>query len=367
MSGLAVLPANCITTTTEPGASHGAELHHPGPRPGRPDRHPLATGQARLNRSAQLTDATDDMIVTKVQLSAKLAESYPQVRLLATDNTALRLQDGRGRSLSPGRRGTLSRSRSSSGQPFLLHRDQRQPGRVHCRRQLLIQRHAGLALHQSFLRTERGLRGQHRPGRNARHQPRRGADHRLRPVRRLRRHDAIPVRKTILPRHDRRPGLAAARLAAQSRQLLLFLSPAPASPPAGPPRLSQASPLIADMPVIASRPIGDQDLRGLRPGSGRPCPGCRHGLLPRTGCACAPIAYGVRRREDYESPIARTCRHGAKVSLSGRWRLSQWVMDCWASRLARLRRTPIPAWRGDLGCSPAGPPRIPRSGIAGGG
>jgi hypothetical protein len=32
-------------------------------------------------------------------------------------------------------------------------------------------------------------------------------------------------------------------------------------------------PLMADMPVIASRPIGDQDLRGLRPGSGRPCPG----------------------------------------------------------------------------------------------
>ena len=46
----------------------------------------------------------------------------------------------------------------------------------------------------------------------------------------------------ILPRHDRRPGLAAARLAAQVRQLLLFLSPAPASPPARPPRLSQASP-----------------------------------------------------------------------------------------------------------------------------
>jgi hypothetical protein len=75
---------------------------------------PLATGQALLNPSAQLTDATDDMIVTKAQLSAKLAGSYPQARLLATDNTALRLQDGRGRSLSPGRRGTLSRSRSSS-------------------------------------------------------------------------------------------------------------------------------------------------------------------------------------------------------------------------------------------------------------
>jgi hypothetical protein len=75
---------------------------------------PLATGQALLNPSAQLTDATDDMIVTKAQLSAKLAGSYLQARLLATDNTALRLQDGRGRSLSPGRRGTLSRSRSSS-------------------------------------------------------------------------------------------------------------------------------------------------------------------------------------------------------------------------------------------------------------
>jgi hypothetical protein len=75
---------------------------------------PLATGQGLLNPPAQLTDATDDMIVTKAQLSAKLAGSYPQVRLLATDNTALRLQDGRGRSLSPGRRGTLSRSRSSS-------------------------------------------------------------------------------------------------------------------------------------------------------------------------------------------------------------------------------------------------------------
>ncbi len=75
---------------------------------------PLATGQALLNPSAQLTDATDDMIVTKAQLSAKLAGSYPQVRLLATDNTALRLQDGRGRSLSPGRRGTHGRSRSSS-------------------------------------------------------------------------------------------------------------------------------------------------------------------------------------------------------------------------------------------------------------
>jgi hypothetical protein len=46
---------------------------------------------------------------------------------------------------------------------------------------------------------------------------------------------------------------------------------------------------------------GDQDLRRLRPGSGRPCPGCRHGLLSRTECACASIAYGVRRRLGYET------------------------------------------------------------------
>ena len=78
-SGLAVLPASCVTTTTEPGASHGAELHHPGPRPGRRDRHPLATGQALLNPSAQLTDASD--------------------------NTAWCLQDGRGPAGVPDRLG----------------------------------------------------------------------------------------------------------------------------------------------------------------------------------------------------------------------------------------------------------------------
>jgi hypothetical protein len=59
-SGLAVVPASCVTTTTEPGASHGAELHRPGPRPGRRDRHPLASGQALLNPSAQLTEASDN-------------------------------------------------------------------------------------------------------------------------------------------------------------------------------------------------------------------------------------------------------------------------------------------------------------------
>jgi hypothetical protein len=38
---------------------------------------PLAAGQALPNPSAQLTDATDDMIVTQAQLSAQLAGSYP--------------------------------------------------------------------------------------------------------------------------------------------------------------------------------------------------------------------------------------------------------------------------------------------------
>ena len=89
-----VLPASCVTTTTEPGASHGAELHHPGPRPGRRDQHPLAIGQALLNPSAQLTDATDDMIVTKAQLSARPAGSYPQVRLVATDYALFDDYDG---------------------------------------------------------------------------------------------------------------------------------------------------------------------------------------------------------------------------------------------------------------------------------
>jgi hypothetical protein len=54
-------------------------------------------------------------------------------------------------------------------------------------------------------------------------------------------------------------------------------------------------PLMADMPVIASGPIGDQALRGVRPGSGRSCRGFRHGLLAGTECACASITYGVRR------------------------------------------------------------------------
>jgi len=60
---------------------------------------------------------------------------------------------------------------------------------------------------------------------------------------------------------------------------------------------------MADMPLIASRPIGDQDLRGLRPGNGRPCTGVPPRALPRTECACASIAYGVRRRIDNENPI----------------------------------------------------------------
>ena len=109
------MPASCVTTTTEPGASHGAELHHPGPRPGRRDRlparhrpraaQPVGAAHRRHRRHGRHQGAAERETRRVVP---------PQVRLLATDNTALRLQDGRGRSLSPGRRGTLSRSRSSS-------------------------------------------------------------------------------------------------------------------------------------------------------------------------------------------------------------------------------------------------------------
>ena len=74
------------------------------------------------------------MIVTKAQLSAKLAGSYPQVRLLATDNTALPLRMGVD-GLFPRDAGEPSAVHVlPPGQPLLFHRDQRQPGRVHCRR-----------------------------------------------------------------------------------------------------------------------------------------------------------------------------------------------------------------------------------------
>jgi hypothetical protein len=210
--------ASCVTTTTEPGASHGAELHHPGPRPGRRTGTRLATGQALLNPSAQLTDATDDMIFTQAQLSAQLAGSYPRVRLLATDNTALAPSGWGVDGLFPGTPGnpqpftfflppalTLSPRPAParpcslpSATPMPTARRSCSPGRRCPAGSLARRRHspgrrrgrrvrAGHALHQSFLRTERRLRGQHRRGRHARHQPQRGADHRLRPVRRRRR------------------------------------------------------------------------------------------------------------------------------------------------------------------------------------
>ena len=111
--------------------------------PGLADRTgtPLATGQPLLNPSAQLTDATDDMIVTKAQLSAKLAGSYPQVRLLATDYALFDDYDG----MMQCRRGTPSCRATIGGQDwqrpdlqrkygnyfssYLLHRLARQPDR----------------------------------------------------------------------------------------------------------------------------------------------------------------------------------------------------------------------------------------------
>ncbi len=103
---------------------------------------PLATGQALLNPSAQLTDATDDMPATKAQLSAKLAGSYPQVRLLATGYALFDDYDG----MMQCRCGTPSCRATIGGQDwkrpdlprkygnyyfssYLLHRLARQPDR----------------------------------------------------------------------------------------------------------------------------------------------------------------------------------------------------------------------------------------------
>ncbi len=102
---------------------------------------PLAIGQALLNPSAQLTDATDDMIVTKAQLSARPAGSYPQVRLVATDYALFDDYDG----MMQCRCGTPSCRATIGGQDwqrpdlqpkygnyfssYLLHRLARQPDR----------------------------------------------------------------------------------------------------------------------------------------------------------------------------------------------------------------------------------------------
>src|SRR5438874_12600696 len=75
-SGRAVLPASCVTTTTEPGQVMALNYITLVLDLADGTGTPLATGQALLNPSAQLTDATADMIVTKAQLSAKLAGSY---------------------------------------------------------------------------------------------------------------------------------------------------------------------------------------------------------------------------------------------------------------------------------------------------
>ena len=47
------------------------------------------------------------------------------------------------------------------------------------------------------------------------------------------------------------------------------------------------------MPVITRRLTGGQDCEGsAQAGGGRA--GCRHVLLLRTACACAPVAYGCQ-------------------------------------------------------------------------
>jgi hypothetical protein len=51
---------------------------------------PLTTGRALLAPSEQLTDASDELIVTQAQVTGQFAAgNYPSVSLMATDNAAL--------------------------------------------------------------------------------------------------------------------------------------------------------------------------------------------------------------------------------------------------------------------------------------
>jgi len=86
----------------------------------------------------------------------------------------------------------------------------------------------------------------------------------------------------------------------------------------------------------------ERRLRALCPGKGQ-LQSVRSRRLPTAWCVCASMAYGVRRRVGYENCNgARTCLHGCQDQPASRRRPSQRVMGCWASRLTRPRRTPIP-------------------------
>jgi hypothetical protein len=198
------------------------------------------------------------------------------------------------------------------GQPLLFHCDQRQPGRVHCRRQLLCQRDARRA-HRVVAdrRVHRRVRwragGYHLAAvEDAEYEPvmlvivhscepnvgfagnavlvamrdispgeERTTDYAL-----FDDYDGImhcrcgtpSCRATIGGQDWQRPDLQRKYGNYFSSYLLSYLLHRLARQPDRPGWV-RPHPLMADMPVIASRPIGDQDLRGLRPGSGRPCPG----------------------------------------------------------------------------------------------
>jgi hypothetical protein len=173
--------ASCVTTTTETGASH-----HPGPRPGRRDQHParhrpgaaqpvdIAHRRHRRHDRHQGAAERETRRVVPAGAAARHRQHRPA-------------PSGWARTVSfPGTPGTLSRSRSSS-RPTLTLSPRPAPARPCSLPSAAPMPTARRSCSSSIiLRTERGLRGQHCPGRHARHQPRRGADHRLRPVRRLR-------------------------------------------------------------------------------------------------------------------------------------------------------------------------------------
>jgi SET domain len=133
--------ASCVTTTTEPGASH-----HPGTRPGRRDRRPARhrPGAAQPVGAAHRRHRRHDRYQGAAERETRRVVPAGAVARHRQHRPA---PSGWAWTVSfPGTPGEPSAVHVlPPGQPLLFHRDQRQPGRVHCRRQLLCQRQAGRA------------------------------------------------------------------------------------------------------------------------------------------------------------------------------------------------------------------------------
>jgi hypothetical protein len=98
--------------------------------------------------------------------------------------------------------------------------------------------------------------------------------------------------------------------------------------------------------ICRDEPVGSQDYE-VPPRRQAPVPGCRHGLLLTAVCACASIAYGVRRRLGYKTS---NCVHisvrgyAPRSSMSGNGcGVRHWARvraSCWHWYHARWRITP---------------------------